>query len=72
MFTISVADMKRYLIVTGDDFGFSTERNAGVMEAFHRGAVKSASILLNCTGTDEAVSLFKSNSLCPGQLSVLR
>ncbi|CAG5122624.1 unnamed protein product [Candidula unifasciata] len=58
--------MKRYLIITGDDFGFSSERNKGIMEAFNKGAIKSASLLLNCTGTDDAVSLFKSSDLCPG------
>ncbi|BFZ18559.1 hypothetical protein BsWGS_21598 [Bradybaena similaris] len=58
--------MKRYLIITGDDFGFSTERNTGVMEAFNNGAIKSASLLLNCTGTENAVSLFKASNLCPG------
>uniref|UniRef100_A0A0B7A2J5 Carbohydrate deacetylase n=1 Tax=Arion vulgaris TaxID=1028688 RepID=A0A0B7A2J5_9EUPU len=58
--------MKRCLVITGDDFGFSLERNKGVIEAFNNGAIKSASILLNCTGTDEAVSLLQSHGLCPG------
>ncbi|XP_035826779.1 carbohydrate deacetylase isoform X2 [Aplysia californica] len=57
---------KRYLIITADDFGFSTEKNNGVMEAFGNGAVKSASILLNCTATDEAVSMVKKSTICPG------
>ncbi|KAI8749282.1 carbohydrate deacetylase isoform X1 [Biomphalaria glabrata] len=58
--------MKRYLIITGDDFGFSWERNEGVMEAFNKGAITSASLLLNCTGTEEGAAMFKSSQLCPG------
>ncbi|CAL1536147.1 unnamed protein product [Lymnaea stagnalis] len=58
--------MKRFLIITADDFGFSTERNQGVLEAFNNGAVKSASLLLNCTGTNEAANIFKTTDLCPG------
>nr|KAI8753830.1 carbohydrate deacetylase-like isoform X1 [Biomphalaria glabrata] len=60
------ARMKRYLIITGDDFGFSWERNEGVMEAFNKGAITSASLLLNCTGTEEGAAMFKSSQLCPG------
>ncbi|XP_059143755.1 carbohydrate deacetylase-like isoform X1 [Physella acuta] len=58
--------MKRYLIITADDFGFSKERNAGVVQAFNHGAVKSASLLLNCTGTEEGAKIFQSSSICHG------
>lgn len=53
-------------MITADDFGFSTERNDGVMEAFNNGAVKSASLLLNCTGTTNGVECAKNTGLTLG------
>ncbi|KAH9525491.1 hypothetical protein Btru_001548 [Bulinus truncatus] len=58
--------MKRYLIITGDDFGFSQKRNKGIMETFNNGGITSASLLLNCTGTDEAADMYNSSDICPG------
>ena len=63
--------MRRQLIITADDFGFSTERNNGVMEAFNNGAVNSASLLLNCTGSSGAVDCARNTGLTLGKTFVL-
>ena len=36
----------RELIVTADDLGYSAERDAGIFEAFERGIVTQASLLV--------------------------
>jgi len=58
---------EKILVITADDFGFSQERNIGIIEAFNARAIGSASLLLNCSGTKEAVSLAKSNNLYCGK-----
>ncbi|GFO19887.1 carbohydrate deacetylase [Plakobranchus ocellatus] len=58
--------MKTQLIITADDFGFSKERNIGIMEAFSNGAVQSASLLLNCTGSTDAIERAKKTSITLG------
>ena len=69
-FSIQEIKMKRLLVITADDFGFSTERNKGVMEAFNNGAVKSASLLLNCTGTVSGVESARNTGLTLGMVDV--
>ncbi|RUS85743.1 hypothetical protein EGW08_006457 [Elysia chlorotica] len=66
MYLIEEIIMKRLLVITADDFGFSKERNEGVMEAYNNGAVKSASLLLNCTGTVHAVESARNTGLTLG------
>jgi hopanoid biosynthesis associated protein HpnK len=47
----------RTLIVTGDDFGFSSAINAAVIQAHREGILTSASLMVNGEAFEEAVSL---------------
>ena len=48
---------QRRLIVTADDFGLTSEINAGIIEAHTRGILGSTALLMNGTATDEALRL---------------
>jgi hypothetical protein len=37
----------RKIIVNADDFGMSAEVNRAVVEAFHKGAISSATVIIN-------------------------
>lgn len=52
---------ERRLIVTGDDFGLSPGVNAGIIEAYQKGILTSASLIVNAAGTAEAVELAREN-----------
>ncbi|XP_007882600.1 carbohydrate deacetylase [Callorhinchus milii] len=45
------------LIVTGDDFGYCSRRNRGIVECFKAGAVSNASLLVNGNSAQEAATL---------------
>ena len=45
----------RWLVVNADDFGFTTDINRGIMKAFTAGGLRSASIMVNMPGFDDAV-----------------
>jgi len=47
----------KYLIVNGDDFGISQGINRGIMEAYHRGILTSASLIVNMPSSEEAAWL---------------
>ncbi|PYV37378.1 MAG: hypothetical protein DMG06_28315 [Acidobacteria bacterium] len=47
----------KFLIVNADDFGASPGINRGILEAHRRGVVTSASLLVNTSGSLEAVAL---------------
>jgi len=51
----------RRLIVNADDFGKSSEINRAVIEAYQRGILTSASLMVNEPGLAEAVDLAKAN-----------
>lgn len=51
----------RSLTVTGDDFGFSREVNLAVIEAFERGILTSASLMVTGGAAAEAVALARSH-----------
>ena len=70
-FSDEIMPGKRYIIITADDFGFSKERNEGIIQAFLKGGVQSASILLNCSGTNDAAILAKQNGLVCGKCNKL-
>ncbi len=52
----------RRLIVNADDFGLSRGVNEGIIEAYRKGIVRSATILANSTQFDDAVAKAKQNS----------
>ena len=47
-------DQQRFVIVNADDFGLAPAVNRGVVEAFERGIVTSASLMVNRPGAEEA------------------
>lgn len=49
--------MKKF-IITADDFGLSDSVNRGIIGAFHRGLISSASILINQPFTNQAVDFW--------------
>ncbi len=49
------------LIVNADDFGRSSAINQGIIEAYQKGIVTSASLMTDREGLDEAVRLAKTN-----------
>lgn len=53
--------MKRSLIVTGDDFGFSRGVNRAILEAHERGILTSASLMVTGEAFEEAVELARAH-----------
>lgn len=45
------------LVVNADDFGFTSDVNAGILEAFERGIVRSTTLMANGAAFDDAVRL---------------
>lgn len=48
---------KKLLIINADDFGYCSNRNAGIANAFSCGAISSVSLLVNGVCSKEAVCL---------------
>lgn len=53
--------MKRLLVVNGDDFGLSVGVNAGILEAYARGIVTSASLMVRREATEDAARRARSH-----------
>ena len=53
--------MRRSLIVTGDDFGFSRGVNRAILEAHERGILTSASLMVTGEAFQEAVALARAH-----------
>ena len=51
------------LIVTADDLGIGSERDEGILEAFHAGVVKCSSLLVNGDSTESAIRLCRDAGL---------
>ncbi|MBM3746126.1 MAG: ChbG/HpnK family deacetylase [Acidobacteria bacterium] len=51
----------RRLVVNADDFGFSRDVNAGIVEAFQRGIVRSTTLMANGAAFDDAVRLARAH-----------
>ena len=49
----------RRLVITADDLGYSKERNEGIMTCFKATAITRASLMVNATAAEHAVSLAK-------------
>ena len=58
--------MSRYLIVNGDDFGYSYSINKGITEAHTNGIVTSTSVMVDAIAADEAKDLPKFPDLSIG------
>ena len=51
----------RRLIVNADDFGLTEGVNTGIVEAFQKGVLRSASLMANGRAFDDAVRLALEN-----------
>ncbi len=49
------------LIINADDFGISLGTNYGIVEAYKNGCVSSTTMMMNQSGTEEAMKLLKEN-----------
>jgi hopanoid biosynthesis associated protein HpnK len=50
---------RRFLIINGDDFGFSSGHNRAIIQAHEQGALTSTSLMVTAPAFDEAVTLAK-------------
>lgn len=66
-FSASNAPQFEYLIVTADDYGYSAQRDNGIIESFNNGIVTRASLLVNgVSAQNSAVQLAKEHGLLLG------
>ncbi|KAK3596285.1 hypothetical protein CHS0354_030660 [Potamilus streckersoni] len=45
----------RYLIINADDFGYSKERNEGILDCYMRGAISSSTVLINAVNAKDGI-----------------
>ena len=62
--------MKKHLIITADDFGYSHNRNRGIVEAFQSGGITRASLLVNAEATQNAMELAIQYSIPLGRSTI--
>jgi len=55
--------MSKKLIVIADDFGLCKSVNKGIVKAYNEGIVTEISLMLNSSGTENAISLIKKHNL---------
>ena len=60
------AEKHHYFIVTADDLGYSPERDRGIIDAYNKGIVTRASLLINGYSRATAVKLAKEHGLALG------
>ncbi|OWF48232.1 carbohydrate deacetylase-like [Mizuhopecten yessoensis] len=58
--------MKRLLVVNADDFGYSDERDAGIVECYRKGHISSVSLLVNGVRAENAAKLAKQYNIATG------
>ena len=57
---------KRYLIINADDYGYSSERDAGILDCYHDKSITSVSLMVNGCSAEEAVKKAQSVGLPMG------
>ena len=58
----------KYLVVNGDDLGYSKPRNCGIVRCYREGIVTSTSILINGEAVQHAVDLVKTYGIPTGKI----
>ena len=63
-------DMKcsRKLMITADDFGYSTGRNTAIVECYRQKAVSRTSLLINGVKVEEAANMARKHSIPTGKV----
>ena len=64
----TVPDKRKLLIVTADDFGYSRERNIGIVECYLDSVITRATLLVNGLAAGHAVQLAKKHGLAMSRL----
>ena len=62
--------MKKQLIITADDFGYSKNRNKGIVDGYLAGAITRASLMVNAEACSHAAKLAQKHSLPLGEKSL--
>lgn len=57
---------KKYLIINADDYGYSSERDAGILDCYHDNSITSVSLMVNGCSAEEAVKKAQSVGLPMG------
>lgn len=60
--------MKRLLVINADDFGYSVERNEGMVTCFLRGAISGVTLMVNGVAAEDAVNRAKKVNMPTGTL----
>ena len=59
-------EKEQYLIITADDFGYSEERDDGIVDCFMKGAISNVSLMVNGYSVETAVKKAKAVGLPMG------
>ena len=60
--------MKKQLIITADDFGYSNNRNEGIIKSYQAGGMTRASLMVNAEACQNAAQLALKHSVPLGML----
>ncbi|KAL3860438.1 hypothetical protein ACJMK2_010561 [Sinanodonta woodiana] len=52
-------EVGQYLIINADDFGYSKERDEGILDCFMRGAISSSTVLINAVNVKDGINKAK-------------
>ncbi|MBW4645185.1 MAG: hopanoid biosynthesis-associated protein HpnK [Goleter apudmare HA4340-LM2] len=58
---MSNSPRRRFAIINGDDFGFSSEVNQAIIRAYEQGVLTSASLMVTGDAAEEAIALARSH-----------
>ena len=56
----------RFLVINADDYGYSPERDAGILDCYHDNSISSVSLMVNGCHAKEAVEKAKIGGLPMG------
>ena len=66
IFQVLSMTTSRYLIITADDFGYSSERDDGILACYHDNSISNVSLMVNGYSAEEAVKKAKAIGLPMG------
>ena len=59
----------KYLIITADDYGYSEERDDGILECYHDNGISNVSVMVNGCHVEEAIRKADAVGLPMGNIS---
>lgn len=60
--------MRRLLVINADDFGYSVERNEGMVTCFLSGSISGVTLMVNGVAAEDAVKRAKNVNMPTGTL----